>query len=137
MKDHYIVSFVQIVRMHPELYFDISSEEQGGSLFRIIQDGGGYYFRYSHSTYDEQKDEIMVFETRYERFEDFWKKIKENAEWFYLHPLYVHPEQRAFVREELKAVNWAIHSNKKWQDSHQRQWKKVLSDPDDYYQPGR
>jgi len=30
-----------------------------------------------------------------------------------------------------------VHPNKKWQESHQRQWKKVLTDPGNYYKgPG-
>ena len=55
----------------------------------------------------------------------------------YLHPLFVHPELRDFIREQLKGVNWGVHPNKKWQESHQRQWKKVLTDPGNYYKgPG-
>jgi len=56
-----------------------------------------------------------------------------DPEWYYRHPLYVHPEQREFVREALKRVNWGVHPDKKWQESHQRQWKKVLEDPGTYY----
>jgi len=26
-----------------------------------------------------------------------------------------------------------VQPNKKWQESHQRQWKKVLADPSSYY----
>jgi len=121
--------------MQKELYFDISSEEKGGSLFRIKKNDGTISFYYNHSTYDSNKDELKVFENYYDNFEAFWSEIKKNKEWFYLHPLFVHPEQREFVRNELKLVNWNIHPNKKWQDSHQRQWKKVLSDPSGYYNP--
>jgi hypothetical protein len=32
-------------------------------------------------------------------------------------------------------VDWSVHPDKKWQESHQRQWKKVLTDPDTYYRP--
>ena len=121
--------------MQKELYFDISSEEKGGSLFRIKKNDGTISFYYNHSTYDSNKDELKVFENYYDNFEAFWSEIKKNKEWFYLHPLFVHPEQREFVRNELKSVNWNIHPNKKWQDSHQRQWRKVLSDPSGYYNP--
>jgi hypothetical protein len=120
--------------MKKELYFDISSAQSGGSLFRINNDDK-ISFYYNHSTYDDNKDELKVFETYYNSFEEFWKEIILNKEWFYLHPLYVHPEQRDFVRDQLKNVNWNIHPNKKWQDSHQRQWKKVLNDPGNYYNP--
>ena len=122
--------------MRPELYFDISSEESGGSLFRISKEQGPPSFLFSHSTYDDDIDELKTFETPYPDFQTFWSEITRNKEWFYLHPLFVHPEQRAFIREQLKGVDWSIYPDKKWQESHQRQWKKVLSDPADYYQPG-
>jgi hypothetical protein len=121
--------------MQKELYFDISSEEKGGSLFRIKKDDNTFSFYYNHSTYDANKDEIKVFESHYDNFQSFWNELIKNKDWFYLHPLFVHPEQREFVRNELKTVNWNVHPNKKWQDSHQRQWKKVLSDPSSYYNP--
>ena len=121
--------------MQKELYFDISAADKGGSLFRIKKSDGTISFYYNHSTYDANKDEIKVFENYYESFEAFWAAIKGDREWFYLHPMFVHPEQREFVRKELLSVNWNIHTNKKWQDSHQRQWKKVLSDPPGYYTP--
>ena len=121
--------------MKPELYFDIGSPESGGSLYRIRHEDGSQSFSYQHSTYDEYRDEIKVFETLYPSFEAFWQELTKNKEWFYLHPLYVHPEQRDFVRAQLQAVNWDIHPDRKWQESHQRQWKKVLTDPKDYYNP--
>lgn len=119
--------------MPKELYFDISSPQSGGSLYRISGEQAAVSFYYNHSTYDENKDELKVFETHYPSFEAFWQELTKNREWFYLHPLYVHPEQRAFIQEQLKKADWSIHPNKKWQESHQRQWKKVLSDPAGYY----
>ncbi len=119
--------------MQRELYFDISSEESGGSLFRIAGQAGAPSFQYSYSTYDSDKDEVKVFEKNYPDFQIFWNELTKDPKWWYLHPLFVHPEQRAFVREQLNAVNWAVHPNKKWQESHQRQWKKVLTDPGTYY----
>lgn len=120
--------------MQKELYFDISSEHSGGSLYRLTDPQGGQPgFLYDHSKYDEEREEIKVFETKYPSFAAFWQALTADAEWFYLHPLYVHPEQRAFVQEQLKKVNWDVHPDPKWQASHQRQWKKVLTDPEDYY----
>jgi len=119
--------------MRKELYFDISSPETGGSLFRVTDNQGQLSFYYNHSTYDDAKDELKVFETDYIDFNAFWQELINNPEWFYLHPLYVHPEQRDFVKQELAKVNWNIHPNKKWQESHQRQWTKVLTDPAGYY----
>ncbi len=119
--------------MHQELYFDINSEQSGGSLYRIKDNAGNFSFLYQHSTYDNDRDEIKVFETRYASFVAFWQMVTKDPQWFYQHPLYVHPEQRNFVREQLQEANWNVHPNKKWQESHQRQWKKVLTDKDDYY----
>ncbi len=119
--------------MQRELYFDISSEESGGSLFRIAGKDGPPSFYYNYSTYDSDKDEVKVFEKNFPDFATFWKEITRDPKWWYLHPLFVHPEQRNFVREQLKTVNWAVHPNKKWQESHKRQWTKVLADPGTYY----
>jgi len=119
--------------MHRELYFDISSEESGGSLYRITGEGSPHPFYYNHSTYDDVRDEVKVFETHYPDFDSFWKALTKDPKWYYRHPLFVHPEQRDFVRDQLKTVNWAVHPDKKWQESHQRQWKKVLTDPGAYY----
>jgi hypothetical protein len=121
--------------MNRELYFDISKEDKGGSLFRVPAEGGAPHFIYSHSTYDDRTDEVKVFETIYPDFAAFWKELTRDQQWFYQHPLFVHPEQRDFVREQLQTVNWNVHPNKKWQESHQRQWKKVLTDPRSYYTP--
>ncbi len=119
--------------MQKELYFDISSAESGGSLFRLKEGGTASSFYYQYSTYDEEKDELKVFESHYPDFAAFWRKLTEDPQWYYLHPLYVHPEQRDFVGEELKKADWGFHPDKKWQESHQRQWKKVLTDPPGYY----
>ena len=120
--------------MTKELYFDISSENSGGSLYRMS--GAAQPFYYNHSTYDDDNDEVRVFEDWYPDFDSFWRLLTKDKLWYYRHPLFVHPEQREFVREQLKGVDWAVHPDKKWQESHQRQWKKVLSDPETYYQGG-
>lgn len=119
--------------MPKELYFDISSENTGGSLFRIPEPNGEIAFLYNYSIADPKSGEVSVFDTWYVSFEAFWKVLTKDPEWYYLHPLFVHPDRREFVREALKKVNWAIYPDKKWQESHQRQWKKVLSDPTTYY----
>jgi hypothetical protein len=116
-----------------ELYFDINAEESGGSLYRIKDESGKISFLYNHSIYDANRDEIKIFETAYASFNAFWQMLIKDKQWFYWHPLYVHPEQRDFIKEQLKQVNWSVHPDKKWQESHQRQWKKVLEDKDDYY----
>jgi hypothetical protein len=119
--------------MKKELYFDISSEEKGGSLFRVLDENAAYQFYYSYSTYDNDRDEIKLFEKSYNFFEEFWQDLIKEVDWFYLHPFFVHPEQRAFVKTQLENVNWEINPDRKWQESHKNQWKKILSDPDKYY----
>jgi len=122
--------------MAKELYFDISSETSGGSLYKITSATGQISFEYDHSTYNDEADEMEVFKTSFHSFADFWKDLTQNPEWFYLHPLFVHPEQRSFVQQQLQSVNWDIHPDPRWQNSHRRQWDKVLSDPGSYYKPG-
>ena len=119
--------------MQKELYFDISSERSGGSLYKI-KNGKSDSFLYQHSTYNDNTGEIKIFETVYASFADFWQMFIQDKQWFYQHPLYVHPAQRDFVKAQLQKVNWSVHPDKKWQESHQRQWKKVLTDKQDYYQ---
>ena len=117
--------------MKPELYFDISTEESGGSLYR--QPDGS--FMWHHSTYNEEQDETKVFRTAYPDFEAFWRVLTRDQEWYFQHPLFVHPEVRPFVRQQLQGANWSVQGNAKWQMSHQRQWTKVLSGGSDYYNP--
>lgn len=118
--------------MQKELYFDINSEKTGGSLYRVTRDKGDAFFIYNYSI-NEDNGEVKVFEKLYGNFNLFWEQLIKDPNWPYLHPLFVHPEQRSFIREQLKSVNWQTHPNKKWQESHQRQWKKVLTDPNEYY----
>jgi len=122
--------------MKRDLYFDISSETSGGSLYRIKDEKENILFTYQHSIYNDDTDEIKVFETTYATFDEFWQMLTKDAEWFYQHPLYVHPEKRNFVKQQLQHVNWNLHPDKKWQESHQRQWKKVLESSSDYYRSG-
>ena len=124
---------VYLCCMTKELYIDISKEDAGGSLYRITENSGQIHFYYNHSTYNSDTDELKVFETNYPDFAAFWAYITADKQWFYLHPLYIHPEQRPFIQQQLQLVNWAVAGDKKWQDSHQRQWKKVLNDPAGYY----
>ncbi len=116
-----------------ELYIDISNENAGGSLYRITEPNGGVHFYYNHSTYNSDTDELQVFENHFADFAAFWTYLTADKQWFYLHPLFIHPEQRDFIREKLQHVNWLVAGDKKWQESHQRQWKKVLTDPGSYY----
>jgi hypothetical protein len=120
-----------------ELYIDISNEAAGGSLYRMTGTDGRVHFYYNHSTYNSDTDELKVFESNYPDFDAFWKYITADKKWFYLHPLFIHPEQRDFIRTQLLGVDWSVSGDRKWQDSHQRQWKKVLTDPAQYYQGPR
>jgi len=119
--------------MKKELYIDISNEEAGGSLYKMTDADGKTYFYYNHSKYNSDTDELQVFENNYPSFAAFWQYITSKPNWFYLHPLYIHPEQREFIKAQLQGVNWVSEGDIKWQQSHQRQWKKVLNDPEGYY----
>lgn len=119
--------------MAKELYIDISNEEAGGSLYRITSEDGSIHFYYNHSTYNTDTDELKTFDSQFADFKAFWNYIIKDPQWFYLHPLFIHPEQRDFIKKQLENVNWNVNPNRKWQESHQRQWKKVLTDPGAYY----
>ena len=119
--------------MSKELYFDIHSEDSGGSLYRVTEPNGEIAFLYNHSVNDAATGAVEVFDTWFVSFEAFWRRLTEDPQWYYRHPLFVHPDERDFVRQRLKDVNWGIYPDKKWQESHQRQWKKVLTDPTTYY----
>jgi len=121
--------------MAKELYFDISGEHSGGSLYRVHEADGEISFLYNYGITDPSTGEVEVFDTWYVSFGAFWRRLTEDREWYYRHPLFVHPEQREFVRQQLSGVNWGIYPDKKWQESHRRQWKKVLTDPTTYYRP--
>ena len=121
--------------MPSELYFDSSSLETGGSLFRVTEENGRHFFLYDHSSWDAHIDEIKVYKTAYPSFEAFWNMLTGDREWFYRHPLYVHPQVRSFVAAALEGVNWTVQGDRKWQESHRRQWEKVLSGPEQYYKP--
>ena len=121
--------------MQSQLYFDISSEDSGGSLYQLTEQNGATSFIYQHSTYDANSDDIKVYKTAFATFELFWKDLTKNKHWFYLHPLFVHPEVRRFVQQELASADWNVQGDFKWQESHRRQWKKVLTDPGSYYKP--
>lgn len=118
--------------MEKELYFDISSEETGGSLYRINTHGKAEFI-YHYSLFDEKTADVKVFQATYPDFAAFWNMLTSDQQWFYQHPLFVHPEVREFVKAALASVDWNIKPDKKWQESHQRQWKKVLNDPNNYY----
>ena len=90
--------------MAKELYIDISNEDAGGSLYRVTADDGRVHFYYNHSTYDSDKDELKVFETNYNSFAEFWTYIKGNKQWYYLHPLFIHPEQRDTVASGCQPI---------------------------------
>ncbi len=121
--------------MHKELYFDFVSEDGSAAVDRITNEQSDTYFNYQYSSSDLERDRMMVAEKRFETFNEFWTTFVENKQWFCLHPLFIHPEQRPFIREKLKAVNWSSVKDEKWQDMYQRQWNKVLNGPATYYKP--
>ena len=123
--------------MNKELYFDIVSDEWAGGLYRITIEPEVTCFYYHHSWSDLESDDnkTTVTETNYQGFADFWKQLTTNNRWFTFHPLYIHPEQRQFIKEALKKINWKLIADEKWRGMYQRQWNKVLNDPVEYYKP--
>ncbi len=124
--------------MNKELYFDIVSDEWAGGLYGIITETGiSFYYHHSLSDLEDDNNKTTVSETNYPTFAAFWKQFTTNNRWFTFHPLYIHPEQRKFIKEELGKVNWKLIADEKWRDMYQRQWNKVLNNPVEYYKPLR
>jgi hypothetical protein len=123
--------------MDKELFFDIVSDEWAGGLYRVTSDSGTTNFYYHHSLSDLEDDnqKTTVTESFFPGFAAFWKQFTLNNRWFTFHPLFIHPEERAFIREELKKVNWKLVADDKWREMYQRQWNKVLNNPASYYKP--
>jgi hypothetical protein len=115
-----------------ELYFDVSSETRGGSLYRVFDDGNTH-FLYEYSDYNDDTEELNVQRTNYISFDAFWEALTADTTWFFLHPMFVHPEVRPQVKQALQQADWSVQGDTKWQQSHRRQWDKVLSDPPQYY----
>ena len=121
--------------MKKELYFDIVSDEGAGGLYRITSPGSRVHFYYHYSITDIETDITSNHESDYPDFAGFWKTFSADRLWFCLHPLYLHPDQRAFVKKQLNAVNWNVVEDEKWREMYARQWNKVLNGPADYYAP--
>ena len=120
--------------MVKELYFDVVSDEGAGGLY-IIKDSGNASFYYHYTVTDLETDKTTVSETCHPSFDLFWKEFTRNNRWFILHPLYIHPEQRPFIRKELQRVNWNVIADEKWREMYRQQWNKVLNNPAEYYKP--
>ncbi len=121
--------------MREDLYFDIMSVEGAGGLYVVEPASAEKHFRYHYTSSDLENDKTTNTSARYSSFEEFWKEFIKNNRWFTLHPLYIHPEQRPFIKEELRKVNWKVIADEKWRDMYQRQWNKVLNNPAEYYKP--
>src|SRR5690349_1102270 len=101
--------------MQKTLYFDIVSDEGAGALTLITPADGKRSFHYHHSESDLEYEKIVNREHTFDSFAEFWKFFIRDQKWFLLHPLYIHPEQRNFIRQQLKKVNWNIVEDEKWQ----------------------
>ena len=120
--------------MVKELYFDVVSEEGAGGLY-ITKDSRNTSFYYHYTATNLETDKTTVSETRHPSFDVFWKEFTRNNRWFILHPLYIHPEQRPFIKKELQKVNWNVIAAEKWREMYEQQWNKVLNNPAEYYKP--
>lgn len=121
--------------MLKELYFDIVSDEWAGGLYILKSEQGNSSFHYHCTASDLDAEKTVITTFDYTSFADFWKELVKNDLWFTLHPLYIHPDQRPFIKEALKKVNWNRVADEKWREMYKRQWNKVLTNPATYYQP--
>ena len=121
--------------MQKTLYFDIVSDESAGALTLLTSEDGNRSFHYHESASDLEYEKTINKEDTFVSFAEFWKFFTRDPKWFLLHPLFIHPDQRDFVRQQLKKVNWNIVEDEKWQNMYQRQWNKALTGPAQYYKP--
>lgn len=121
--------------MNKELYFDIVSEEGAGALYYITTNDGKKNFYYHYCSSDLETGDAENTETDFLNFIDFWKYFIADKNWFCLHPLYIHPELRAFIKQQLNNISWRLVTDDQWRVMYQRQWNKVLNNPAEYYKP--
>ena len=121
--------------MQKELYFDIVSEEGAGALYCITASDGNTNFYYHYCASDLDSDRTETKESDFKDFTDFWKDFASDKKWFCLHPLYIHPELRPFIKQQLDNISWRLVTDDHWRIMYQRQWNKVLNNPAEYYKP--
>ncbi|MEJ7768300.1 MAG: hypothetical protein WKF89_10855 [Chitinophagaceae bacterium] len=123
--------------MEKELYFDIASEIGAGALYLITSNDNNKSFYYHYCSSDLETDRVENTESNYADFTDFWKHFISDKNWHCLHPLYIHPELRIFIKQQLDNISWRIVKDDHWRVMYQRQWNKVLNNPAEYYKPVR
>jgi len=123
--------------MPKELYFDIVSDQGAGGLYLVIAGDGSTTFYYHYCSTDLETDRVETTEANFNNFTDFWKHFTSDIKWYCLHPLYIHPELRSFIKQQLDNVSWKLVKDDHWRVMYQRQWNKVLNNPAEYYKPLR
>lgn len=111
-------------------------------IFEVHADAASFTVYQEHATnqivveevkFDEFSELVDKDKTTFPDFYSYWKIFSQKPNWHYYHPLFIDVQYRELVREALETVDWNIFPDIKWQQSHQKQWDKVLSDPADYY----
>src|SRR5689334_8852875 len=121
--------------MNKELFFDFVSEDGSGAVEKLAGAEKPDQYQYQYTSSDLENDKIQITNKAFDSFEAFWTAFIQNKYWYCLHPLFIHPEWRAFIKEKLKKVNWSLVEDEKWREMYQRQWNKVLTAPATYYRP--
>lgn len=113
-----------------ELLFEIFADVIS---YTVYQEGMTQKVLVEEALFDEDSNLLQVESSSFPDFYSFWKVFLQKENWHYFHPLFIATTCRPLIKEALEKVNWNVHPDIKWQQSHQKQWDKVLADPGKYY----
>lgn len=111
-------------------------------IFEVHADAASYTVYQENATntiiveevkFDEFSEIVDKEKLSFSDFNSYWKVFTQKTNWHYFHPLFIAVEYRDMVKAALEDVDWNIFPDIKWQQSHQKQWDKVLTDPANYY----
>lgn len=103
------------------------------SSYTVYQEHASNQILVEEVTFNEFSDIVDKKKDYYPDFFSYWKEFSQKPNWHFFHPLFIAPDYRSLVQDALEKVDWNIFPDVKWQQSHQKQWEKVLSDPEKYY----
>lgn len=98
--------------MEKELYFEVGAEGGGSRIYKITNPDGTVVFTDSHSeiVVDNEGDDVVFTETKYDTFEDFWNEFLEGRYWFKLYVRYIHNEIKPLIKNSIEQKQLELNS---------------------------
>lgn len=109
--------------VRPEVFFVYGCEGGGETLYRQKNEHGEYFYYTEGSSggiLDEEEDPFIKWNESFEDFAAFWHHFIKEGGWFYLTPIFVHREIRAFVGEQLNHLS----SNQEFNENLKDSWRR-------------